>query len=205
MKEVFFPFHIRIPGWCKQPIVKVNGNVVKVDLGAGAVARVNRTWKNGDVMTVELPMPLTSSSWYGGSRVIERGPLLYALKMNERWTKHDFEPDKQTAYGPWYYEVTSDTPWNYAFRMENLSPSKINETFTVEKRDWTGKYPWNVENAPIVLKAKAHRLKGWTLYRGSTGPIGYYSQLQGELGAEEAIQLIPYGCTTLRLTEFPVR
>ena len=205
VKELFFPFHIRIPGWCQQPVVKVNDQVVPVEMGAGAVARINRKWKTGDVMTVELPMPLTSSSWYGGSRVIERGPLLYALKMNEQWTKHNFEPEWTTAYGPWYYEVTSDTPWNYAFRSASLSPAKIDQTITVEKRDWTGKYPWNVENAPIQLTAKAYRLKNWTLYRGSTGPIGYYTQMDDELGEEETIQLIPYGCTTLRLTEFPVR
>ena len=101
--------------------------------------------------------------------------------------------------------MTSDTPWNYAFRSASLSPAKIDQTITVEKRDWTGKYPWNVENAPIQLTAKAYRLKNWTLYRGSTGPIGYYTQMDDELGEEETIQLIPYGCTTLRLTEFPVR
>ncbi|MGM9759875.1 MAG: beta-L-arabinofuranosidase domain-containing protein [Parabacteroides sp.] len=205
VKELFFPFHVRIPGWCRQPQVKVNGEPVQMDLYPGAIARINRKWKSGDLLTLELPMPLTASSWFGGSRVIERGPLLYALKMEEKWEKHPFEPEKQTAYGPWYYEVTSETPWNYAFRLSDLSPDKIGQSITVEKRDWSGRYPWNVENAPLLLKAKAYPLEGWTLYRGSAGPAPYFTQMGGDLGPEQTIELIPYGCTTLRITEFPVR
>ena len=34
--------------------------------------------------------------------------------MNEKWEKKAFESDKSDVYGKWYYEVTSDSPWNYA-------------------------------------------------------------------------------------------
>ncbi len=205
VKQAFFPFHIRIPAWCKNPVVKLNGEPVTLDAYQGSVARVNREWKNGDVLSLELPMEVAVSRWYDNSAVVERGPLVYALKMNEKWEKKNFESDKAGEYGKWYFEVTSDSPWNYALSHQILSPEKAKESFIVEKSANVAPYPWNVENAPIRIKTKAKRLKGWDLVRGSAGPIAYFTQQGNDQGEEETIELIPYGCTTLRITEFPVR
>ena len=205
IKRAFFPFHIRIPAWCNQPVIKLNGENVVVDAYPGEIARINREWKQGDVLTVELPMQVAASRWYGGSAVIERGPLVYALKMNEKWEKKTFEGEKAAQYGNWYYQVTSDSPWNYALTHKSLEPDQINDNFVVEKTKVTTDYPWNIENAPITIKAKGKRLNGWSLYRGSSGSISYFTQQGNDMGDEESIELIPYGCTTLRITEFPVR
>ena len=150
-------------------------------------------------------MQVAASRWYGGSSVNERGPLVYALKMNEKWEKKTFEGEKAAQYGNWYYQVTSDSPWNYALTHKSLEPDQINDNFVVEKTKVTTDYPWNIENAPITIKAKGKRLNGWSLYRGSSGSISYFTQQGNDMGDEESIELIPYGCTTLRITEFPVR
>ena len=205
VKQAFFPFHIRIPAWCKNPVVKLNGEPVTIDAYPGTVARVNREWKNGDVLSVELPMEVAVSRWYDNSAVVERGPLVYALKMNEKWEKKTFENEKAGEYGKWYYEVTSDSPWNYALLHRSFSPEQIKTSFTVEKSSTVPIYPWNVENAPIRIKTKAKRVNNWTLVRGSAGPVPFFTQQGNDVGEEETIELIPYGCTTLRITEFPVR
>lgn len=204
VKKAFFPFHVRIPAWCKDAKVCINGTPVEVDAYCGEIAQIKREWKQGDVLSLELPMQVTSSSWYEGAIVIERGPLLYALKMNEKWEKKLFEPEKQ-KFGNWYYEVTSDTPWNYTFKKDMLTPKNIQQHFIVEKKDNLNGYPWNVENAPITIKVQAYPLNGWTEYRGSTGKVPYYTQQGVDYGQPQPIELIPYGCTTLRITEFPVR
>lgn len=36
------------------------------------------------------------SRWYNEAAVVERGPLVYALRMNEKWERHAMEPEKQT-------------------------------------------------------------------------------------------------------------
>ena len=56
--KAFFPFHLRVPTWCKNPVIRVNGEVIPVDAYHGEIVRVNREWKEGDKVALELPMEL---------------------------------------------------------------------------------------------------------------------------------------------------
>lgn len=202
VKSVAFPLHLRIPGWCKEAVVKVNGKEWS-KASSGSIFKVYREWRTGDVIELELPMAISISRWYERSAVVERGPLVYALRIGEKWNKVEDDRKFGDRYGDWYYEVHPTSPWNYCLQEESLKPEKIAESFRVVEKPVSG-YPWNLENAPIEIHAKGKRMNEWQLYNGSAGPLPYSTQYQINTLPEEDIILVPYGCTTLRITEFPV-
>lgn len=204
-KKAFFPIHFRVPEWCSSPIVRLNGEVLAVDAFQGEIARINREWKQGDALSIEFPMQVAVSYWFDGAAVVERGPLLYGLKIKEKWEKKTDERKNSTHYNQWYYEVTPESPWNYCLSWNTLKADKLAENFTVEKAPSVAAYPWTLEDAPVTIKTKARRLPTWLLNQGNAGPISYFIQATEPLGEEETIKLIPFGCTTLRITEFPIR
>lgn len=201
-KQVQFPFHIRIPDWCKEAEILVNGTPTKTVEG-NRVATIRCAWNSGDIVEVRLPMSIKiGEGWHENSVSVERGPLLYALKMDENWTKKDFEGDEVTRFGEEYFEVTSDSKWNYA--LVNEDKNKANEKFAVNINEEKVKsnYPWNLENAPIEIKVKAKEMAHWGLYNEMTGPMPHSVGHSSE--PVEEIILIPYGCTTLRISQFPL-
>jgi hypothetical protein len=200
-KNVSFPFHLRIPEWCKNATIKINGKVLQEAKG-NQIVKLNREWKNGDVVELELPMHIFKNSWYENSVSVERGPITYALKIGEesKLVKNDKDP---VDYGDSYEEIRPTTPWNYG--LLDIPNSKLAEHYVVEKTGVTSNYPWNLQSVPILIKAKAKRIPSWQLYNDMTGPIPYSVTYGLEVAKEaEDIILVPYGCTSLRISQFPV-
>jgi hypothetical protein len=193
VKSVAFPFHLRVPAWCQKATITVNGKAWQEAAGNQIVV-INREWKSGDVVQLQLPMHLFKSTWYENSVAIERGPLTYALKIGEdrKTVKNEKDP---VAYGQEYIEVRPTTPWNYG--LLHVPDDKLAENFTIITNEQVAVYPWTVANAPIMLKAKAKKIPSWQLYNDMAGPLPYSITSDLETGKEtEEVTLIPYGCTT---------
>jgi hypothetical protein len=197
-KKAGFPFHMRIPAWCKKAHISVNGKTWSEPEG-NRITAISREWSDGDVVELSLPMEINISRWYENSATVERGPLVYALKIGEEWRK----VANNDRYGEFYYEVNPLTPWNYGLPA-SLLKNTGKDFEIVKKRLEPDDYPWNQENAPVEIKTKGVIIPFWTLYNGSAGPLPYSEQYQLKTDPPVEISLIPYGCTTLRITEFPV-
>ena len=111
---------------------------------------------------------LVQNLWYATATAV--WPLWSTpLRMNEKWERHAMEPEKQTLYGPYYYEVTSDSLWNYCLPKANVRPEKVAESFVVEDAGEMAPYPWTPDGSPVKIRTQAHRIGDWTLHGGSAG------------------------------------
>lgn len=205
VRGLSFPFHVRIPAWCKSARVFVNGEFYQ-DYDGNSIAIIDRTWKNNDEVTLELPMHIQTQTWYENSVSVERGPLVYALKIEEQWVDKTFE-DPNSIYGKTYFEVLPKSKWNYG--LIDFNGKNLDDVFEViiDKDKAKRTYFWDIDNAPIEIKATAKEIPSWTLYNESSGPLPYSRMIYGPGTKdlpEQKVTLIPYGCTTLRISEFPV-
>ncbi len=83
-----FDLRLRLPGWCAAPALRVNGEAVDL-AGAteGGYALLRRTWRDGDVVTLDLPMPAQRVYAHPavaadvGAVALRRGPLVYCLEQ----------------------------------------------------------------------------------------------------------------------------
>ena len=84
-----FTLKLRIPAWCDDAKIAVNGQPVGTDTKSESYATITRRWKKGDVVTLEMPMetklieanPLVEEC--RGQVAIQRGPILYCLESND--------------------------------------------------------------------------------------------------------------------------
>jgi DUF1680 family protein len=80
-----FDLKLRIPGWCEEAKVKINGEAVKARPTNGYLT-INRRWSAGDTVTLDLPMPPVRLYAHPGvimdaGRVaLKRGPLVYCVE-----------------------------------------------------------------------------------------------------------------------------
>ena len=195
-REVRFPLHLRIPAWSEGAAIRVNGEALGA-AQAGTIARVDRTWKSGDVVELELPMEVRTSRWDENALGVERGPLVYALKIDERWQQVNMpNPDMRGEKG---WEIHPESPWNYGLIVDAEDPAA---SFEFVREGDVSEYPWQADAVPVRLIARGKRLPGWTLYNNSAGPLPF-SPVSSD-GPVEELVLIPYGATALRVSEFPM-
>ena len=85
-KKSPFSIFMRIPGWANSTKVSVNGKSVDADIKPGQYLELNRNWKKGDQIVLNLPMEadlIESHPFVEETRnqiVVKRGPIVYCAE-----------------------------------------------------------------------------------------------------------------------------
>ena len=206
-----FPLELRIPSWCEEAVLRVNGERIKAP-EPGSIARIERLWEDGDTVELDLPMKTVCSRWNSNSAAVERGPLVYALGLQEQWKAGLFDGSMAREFGRDYYEVSSSDSWNYGLLKQQALLAPESMEVMIDSAKLSSRWFWSLEYAPVRIKVKASRIPAWKEYDGDTGPLPWSQAGSGDVndisanraGRVEELSLIPYGCTTLRISEFPI-
>ena len=211
--------YFRIPDWCEKASIQINGKDSGVVCEPKRYAKISGQWNNGDMITLTFPMEVRVSKVDDSDRsskfpiVIEYGPLLFCLPIPENWAAYPGEPVTPLPDGWYWYNVyPKEIPsnldvydqmgerkhiitWNVA-----VDETLASEQIKVELREPEG-YPW--ENPPVKL-----RVPGWKApysyppYAIKTmEPYGDKGRVSVTYALE--MELVPFGCTALRISYFP--
>lgn len=82
-KPVRVALRLRHPAWCAQFSVRLNGRTVTASREPGRYVELDRVWRQGDVLDVDLPMALHLQALPGASDIaaVMLGPLVLAARM----------------------------------------------------------------------------------------------------------------------------
>jgi len=213
-----FPLYLRIPAWADHIELIFENESNLMEYKEGMMVKLEKVWNDGDQVTLKIPMKIRTESRFNGSTSVIRGPLYYSLRIGTQYKKISLNGQPYGLSIPYKgsvdWEIYPTTPWNFGLIVNSEDPES---SFVIRKNEIM-EYPfsdlgeqiyntdldqyetWGKE-APIVLVGKGRRIPEWTLKNNSSDIPPLSPVITNE--EIETLELVPYGCTRLRVTEFP--
>lgn len=199
------PLTLRIPTWCDKAILDINGVAVNQALQAGSFVRLPSPVKHGDIVMLTLPMKVEEKHLEGQGVYFQRGPLLFSYAIPQERTEDTEEYPNMHGKKPENpdfkcWNITPTGAFNYAY----ASDGKPIEVFYPVVEEIGGTIPFDLDYANVNLHLPVKQIE-WNLVEDErcTPAMPEQGHLKLLNGETLYIDLVPYGCTELRLTIFP--
>jgi hypothetical protein len=193
-----FPLYLRVPRWCDSAAVSVNGQAADVKCQPLAFFRLARAWRDGDTVTLRLPMKVGVRRWPKNENAasVDYGPLSFSLAIKERFAAYG---TRNPEWPEW--EVFPESPWNYGLVLDGQNPAS---SFKLVRADGPlAPQPFTPETVPIKLETTGRRIPHWQADANNVVGKLQPSPVKSDQ-PDEKITLIPMGAARLRLSMFPV-
>ena len=211
--------HFRIPQWSEGFALYINGAAADAAPEQNGYVPIAREWSDGDSVTLTFHakprvMHIDDSDASGQHPLaFAYGALLFSLPIPERWKEIKGSPNTPLPEEWSWFDVEPElvfdepgkdtydamsrvrerTVWNVAVD-EDISAAEVSV-----KEDDTPGYVW--ENPRLKLCLKGYKAPlAYAPYIDRTAEL--YGAYQ-EISHPVELELVPYGCTNLRITYFP--
>lgn len=187
-KPVTFALKIRIPGWAES--VTVDGTPV----AKKPHITIKKEWNGTEETTIVLGAAPKLVNRPNNLKVVEYGALVFALPIETEYKMKEYERDGVVRKFPYCdYELIPKSDWNYGFASKE---------FTVCEKAGD-EIPFSSKNPRITLKATMCQVP-WDYADGFVTVAEKEPKSRKAISAPVELELIPYGCAKLRMTEMPL-
>lgn len=187
-RPVEFEFGIAIPGFAD--LARVDGREVE----CGGIYRIFKVWRECEEIQVDLEFSPRPSLSRNGLYSIWRGPLLFALPVTGVTERREYVSDGVERRYPYCdYEIAPAGEWR--FGLAGLEFESHEHPVP--------EMPFAPDNPPVTLSGRLVPVE-WKIKPGFRAICNPLPESNVPAGNPVAMELIPYGCTMLRMTELPL-
>ncbi len=183
-----FALRLRLPSWAETYTLTYNGTQTETETANGYLI-LKKAFSAGDVISLFLPLKLRLVPESSGGATVHYGALLLALPIAAETRVLRGTPPFAD------YEFLSRGEWRFGIGEYSLANAEITHAEP-------GELPFDTDHPPLTVCLPLAPAPHWKRAQNSAGPVP-----EPFTAAKSALipqKLIPYGCTQLRVTQFPI-
>ena len=183
-----FCLRLRLPSWAEEYSLLYNGTQIETESQDGYL-NLKKTFSAGDQITLSLPLNLRLVPEAAGGVTVHYGALMLALPI---------AAEQRLVRGTMPFADREFLPreeWRFAVAEESLAQAKI-------VHHEPGELPFDTAFPPLSVELPLVPAPQWRIKRNSAGDVPEPFTAKKESFVQKT--LIPYGCTQLRIAQFPI-